>query len=110
MGDTYVERQMIGAIKDLDLRIADQDFSAASTCCDRIRELDSQTMQSFGPSWLSDIVRNRGLRVPYLERALQVDKVVIGGDVVLKDGFLDALRGNKTLPFQEVKIEIRIDF
>ena len=106
----YCEGQMIEAFCELDRRLADGDDSGAEACCARIRQVDAQSMKSFGPAWLADVIKDKGIRLPYLERALSVDKVVITGDAALKHGLLDALSGKKPFAIDRATIELRITY
>lgn len=106
----YLEQQMIVAFRELDLRLADGDALGARTCCARIREIGAQSTSSFGPAWLADVIEHKGIRLPYLEQALKVDKVVITGDIELEHGLLDALSGKKPFAIDRATIELRITF
>ena len=101
---------MIQAFCELDRRLADDDPAGAEACCARIRQVDAQSMSNFGPAWLADMIKNKGIRLPYLEHALKVDKVVITGDVELQHGFLDALSGKKPFAIDRATIELRITY
>lgn len=107
---TPAEQRMITSLKDLDASIDMGDPDAARLCCESIRAIDMTSSQSFGPDWMADMVKNKGLRLPALEDALKVDKVVLTGGVELKHGFLDSLTGKKPFKVDKVRLELKIEF
>ncbi len=104
------EHLLLLSLNALDGHLGAGDVAAATSCCERIREIDERSTKNFGPEWLADMVKNKGLRLRHLEDALRVDKVVLTGGVGLKHGFLDALTGKKPWKVDRVKLELRIEF
>jgi hypothetical protein len=106
----HSDQQMIDAFRKLDRMLADGDDRGAESCCARIREIGAQSRSNLGPAWLADVIKNKGIRLPYLEHALKVDKVVVTGSVELEHGLLDALSGKKPFTIDRGTIELRITF
>lgn len=104
----HAEQQLLDVYRELDWRIADKDRAGAQACCDRLREVSGQSTRELGPSWLSSMVKSKGIRLPYLERALEADTVVVTGDASLKHSLIDALQGKKPFVIDRVSIELRI--
>ncbi len=104
----YVERETWSTLEGLDLALSANDRAAAEHCCQRLDML--QSLKSLGPDWLADVVKHKGVRLRSLEQALQVDKVVLKGDIKLKHGILDSLTGKKPFAIDGGSLQLKIEW
>lgn len=89
MADYLTEVRLRQQIANLDAALARDDRIAASFATDQINQLtaamnprptsDENRLVRNLPRWIHEIVKNKGVRVEALERALGADKVVISG-------------------------------
>jgi hypothetical protein len=54
--------------------------------------------KNLGLDFVADVIREKGLRLRFLEDAIHADKIVLKGSVNIKQNFLQALQGKE--PFQ----------
>ena len=104
----YVERETWSTLQGLDLALANNDLDAARHCCQRLDML--QSLRDLGPDWLADVVKHKGIRLRSLEHALQVDKVILKGDIQLKHGLLDSLTGKKPFAIDGGSLQLEIEW
>ena len=57
----------------------------------------AEIAENMGLDLVADVIRNRGLRLRFLEDALSVDRVTLSGDVDIKQNLLKAIRGQEPL-------------
>jgi len=93
-------------LRDIDysLQIGDHDQTQLSinrwNLRVRARERDpmgAQIANGMGLHFIAQVVRDKGLRLQSLERALSVGKVTLKGSARVKQNFLKAMRGNEPL-------------
>lgn len=61
--------------------------------------------------FVAGVVKNKGLRLPFLEKALNCDKVVLSGSVDVKQNFLDVIRGQPLqIKLESPRIQLKINF
>jgi hypothetical protein len=95
--DYIIERRLTDAFARLDRALARNDRVAADLARMDINHLLGEAsphpqhekelpLPGGTPEWMRDLIRNRGLRLPSLERALDVKKVVLS-PTAGKDGY-----------------------
>jgi hypothetical protein len=57
-----------------------------------------QIAKDLGMDFVADVIREKGLRLKFLEDAVHADKIVLKGSINVKANFLEALQGKE--PFQ----------
>ncbi len=84
--DFDTQRRLGDACQKLDRALARRDRVAADLAGmevnrilgeARLEKSDAPDLPSGTPGWLRDVIRERGVRLPALERALDVNKVVL---------------------------------
>lgn len=96
-------------MRDLNESIAAADSKKAEQCAHDINficQLERKT-----PKAVREIIKNKGVRLRFLEDALRADKVVVQPSISLKHNLLDALRGAPlNVSVDRAYIQITIDF
>lgn len=108
------QQKMKRLLGDLDHRLSTGDADGARRCALGITRLCRSAPRGtdLGPAWLSSLVRNGGVRLPALERAVGTDKVVVSGGLEVQHNLRRALRGEQPLraKVQGGWLELKIDF
>ena len=91
MADYLTEVRLRQQIANLDAALARDDRIAASFATDQINQLtasmnprprsDENALVGNLPRWIREIVKNKGVRVEALERAMGASKVVVSGSL-----------------------------
>ncbi len=96
-------------MRELDESIAAADSARANQCAHDINVICKLERKT--PRVIRDIIKNKGVRLRYLEDALRVDKVVLQPDLSLKHNLIDALRGAPLrVSVEKAAIQLKIEF